>query len=135
MLRYYKMESINIYIISYAINAIINRNARTSVVESSEFEFNFGSFHLNSKLRHLSYLDNAPVKLSPKENLLLKMLILYKNDLMPRELALTKIWRDDNYFTSRSMDVYIAKLRKYLKNDETVEIINIHGEGFRLVTN
>lgn len=117
------------------INAIINRNARTSVVESSEFKFNFGSFHLNSKLRHLSYLDNAPVKLSPKENLLLKMLILYKNDLMPRELALTKIWRDDNYFTSRSMDVYIAKLRKYLKNDETVEIINIHGEGFRLVTN
>jgi DNA-binding response OmpR family regulator len=83
----------------------------------------------------LSYLNNAPVKLSPKENLLLKMLILYKNDLMPRELALTKIWRDDNYFTSRSMDVYIAKLRKYLKNDESVEIINIHGEGFRLVTN
>jgi|TARA_B110000259_G_scaffold7192_1_gene7895 DNA-binding response OmpR family regulator len=117
------------------INAIINRNIRTSVAESSEFEFEFGDFHLNSKLRHLSYLDNLPVKLSPKENLLLKMLILYKNDLMPRELALTKIWRDDNYFTSRSMDVYIAKLRKYLKNDESVEIINIHGEGFRLVVN
>ena len=117
------------------INAIINRNLRTSFIESSEFEFNFGIFYLNSKLRHLSYLKNEPVKLSPKENLLLKMLILYKNDLMPRELALTKIWRDDNYFTSRSMDVYIAKLRKYLKNDESVEIINIHGEGFRLVTN
>ena len=58
---------------------------------------------------------------------------LHKNDLMPRELALTKIWRDDNYFTSRSMDVYIAKLRKYLKNDASVEILNIHGEGFRLV--
>ena len=117
------------------INAIISRNIRTSLVESSEFEFEFGDFHLNSKLRHLSYLDNLPVKLSPKENLLLKMLILYKNDLMPRELALTKIWRDDNYFTSRSMDVYIAKLRKYLKNDDSVEIINIHGEGFRLVVN
>ena len=52
---------------------------------------------------------------------------------MPRELALTKIWRDDNYFTSRSMDVYIAKLRKYLSVGEQVEIINIHGEGFRLV--
>ena len=117
------------------INAIINRNLRTSVIESTEHEFNFGSFYLNSKLRHLSYLNNAPVKLSPKENLLLKMLIIYKNDLMPRELALTKIWRDDNYFTSRSMDVYIAKLRKYLKNDESVEIINIHGEGCRLVTN
>jgi DNA-binding response OmpR family regulator len=60
------------------------------------------------------------------------MLILHENDLMPRELALTKIWRDDNY-TSRSMDVYIAKLRKYLKLDDNVEILNIHGEGFRLV--
>jgi len=54
---------------------------------------------------------------------------------MPREIALTKIWRDDNYFTSRSMDVYIAKLRKYLKLDPKVEILNIHGEGFRLVVN
>jgi two-component system, OmpR family, response regulator len=63
----------------------------------------------------------------------LKMLALYEDDLMPRELALTKIWRDDNYFTSRSMDVYIAKLRKYLKEDPKVEILNIHGEGFRLV--
>ena len=52
---------------------------------------------------------------------------------MPRELALTKIWRDDNYFTSRSMDVYIAKLRKYLRGDEDVEIMNIHREGFRLI--
>ena len=70
---------------------------------------------------------------SPKENELLRLLALHENDLMPRELALTKIWRDDNYFTSRSMDVYIAKLRKYLKKDENVEILNIHGEGFRLV--
>ena len=61
------------------------------------------------------------------------MLILHENDLMPRELALTKIWRDDNYFTSRSMDVYIAKLRKYLKSDSNVEILNIDVEGFRLV--
>ena len=69
------------------------------------------------------------------QNKLLKLLAMYKNDLLPRDLALTKIWRDDNYFTSRSMDVYIAKLRKYLKPDESVEIINIHGEGFRLVVN
>ena len=53
---------------------------------------------------------------------------------MPRELALTRIWRDDNYFTSRSMDVYIAKLRKQLEIDPNVKINNIHGEGFRLVT-
>ena len=68
-----------------------------------------------------------------KEFEFLRLLALHKNDLMPRELALTKIWRDDNYFTSRSMDVYIAKLRKYLSKDDDVEIINIHGEGFRLV--
>ena len=88
---------------------------------------------MNSKLRQLSYEKEEPIKLSPKENKLLKLLSIYKNDLMPRELALTKIWRDDNYFTSRSMDVYIAKLRKYLKKDPKVEIINIHGEGFRLL--
>ena len=96
-------------------------------------EFQIGGFHLNSKLRFLTYNEEEPIKLSPKENELLRLLALHENDLMPRELALTKIWRDDNYFTSRSMDVYIAKLRKYLKKDENVEILNIHGEGFRLV--
>ena len=101
--------------------------------EDNQFEFEIGGFHLNSKLRQLSYNGGESRKLSPKENKLLKLLAIYKNDLLPRELALTKIWRDDNYFTSRSMDVYIAKLRKYLKPDEKVEIINIHGEGFRLV--
>ena len=97
------------------------------------FEFNIGRYHLNSKLRYLTLDGKDQQKLSPKENKLLKLLAVHINDLMPRELALTKIWRDDNYFTSRSMDVYIAKLRKYLKGDENVEIINIHGEGFRLV--
>ena len=89
---------------------------------------------LNSKLRFLKFDGGESIKLSPKENELLRLLALHENDLMPRELALTKIWRDDNYFTSRSMDVYIAKLRKYLKSDPKVEILNIHGEGFRLVT-
>ena len=115
------------------IRAIIQRKSSAAPSEPVQFEFNVGKFHLNSKLRFLSINDEEPVKLSPKENELLKMLILHENDLMPRELALTKIWRDDNYFTSRSMDVYIAKLRKYLKLDPNVEILNIHGEGFRLV--
>ena len=115
------------------IRAIILRKASTIKAEPVQFEFIIGAFHLNSKLRFLTFSNEEPVKLSPKENELLKMLILHENDLMPRELALTKIWRDDNYFTSRSMDVYIAKLRKYLKPDANVEILNIHGEGFRLV--
>ncbi len=115
------------------IQAIMQRKNNESVVDSKQYEFTIGGFHLNSKLRFLTYNEEEAIKLSPKENELLRLLALHLNDLMPRELALTKIWRDDNYFTSRSMDVYIAKLRKYLKKDKTVEILNIHGEGFRLV--
>jgi len=115
------------------IKAIIQRKATDSITDSKQFEFQIGDMFLNSKLRFLTYKKEDPIKLSPKENELLRLLALHKNDLMPRELALTKIWRDDNYFTSRSMDVYIAKLRKYLGKDDGVEIVNIHGEGFRLV--
>ncbi|SEH97772.1 DNA-binding response regulator, OmpR family, contains REC and winged-helix (wHTH) domain [Paenimyroides aquimaris] len=117
------------------IKAIMQRKTSEVKAENTQFEFQIGKFNLNSKLRFLTFENEEPIKLSPKENDLLKMLALYENDLMPREVALTKIWRDDNYFTSRSMDVYIAKLRKYLKPDENVEILNIHGEGFRLVIN
>ena len=122
-------------VLLYKIKAILQRKESDNNHEDEQFEFQIGKFHLNSKLRHLSFDGGEPRKLSPKENKLLKMLALHLNDLMPRELALTKIWRDDNYFTSRSMDVYIAKLRKYLKDDPNVEIINIHGEGFRLIVN
>ncbi|WP_298551994.1 response regulator transcription factor [uncultured Algibacter sp.] len=117
------------------IKAIIQRKATETISDSKQFEFKIGRFDLNSKLRFLKFDGENPVKLSPKENELLRLLALHENDLMPRELALTKIWRDDNYFTSRSMDVYIAKLRKYMKLDDKVEILNIHGEGFRLVIN
>jgi DNA-binding response OmpR family regulator len=120
-------------VLLYKIKAILKRNKLISVLDTGEHEFKFSSFKFNSKLRHLKFKDNKHAKLSPKENMLLKMLILHKNDLMPRELALTRIWRDDNYFTSRSMDVYIAKLRKQLEIDPNVKINNIHGEGFRLV--
>lgn len=115
------------------IRAFMQRKTPDNVTDSKEFEFKIGKFQLNSKLRFLSIDGQEPVKLSPKENELLRLLTLHINDLMPRELALNKIWRDDNYFTSRSMDVYIAKLRKYLKADDNVEIVNIHGEGFRLL--
>jgi len=117
------------------IKAIMQRKSTDTIADSKQFEFTIGDFHLNSKLRFLTHRGGEPTKLSPKENELLRLLALHENDLMPRELALTKIWRDDNYFTSRSMDVYIAKLRKYLKVDDNVEILNIHGEGFRLVVN
>ncbi|HNE79373.1 MAG TPA: response regulator transcription factor [Flavobacteriales bacterium] len=73
-------------------------------------------------------------KLTTKETELLRMLCMHRNALLPRETALKEVWGDDNYFNGRSMDVYIAKLRKYLAPDPRVEIINVHGKGFRLVT-
>jgi DNA-binding response OmpR family regulator len=113
------------------IRAILKRNEETRI-EKENMEFDFASFHFNPKLRELSN-GAKTVTLSPKESELLRMLCEYKNDLLPRDIALKKIWGNDNYFNGRSMDVYIAKLRKYLKEDAQVEIVNIHGNGFRLV--
>ena len=116
------------------IKAIMNRKKIFNVPSSEDIIFKIGKFHFNSKLRILS-LEKNQFKLSPKENELLRLLIINVDDLLSREIALNKIWRDDSYFASRSMDVYIAKLRKYLSLDTNIEIINIHGEGFRLVVN
>tara|TARA_B100000945_G_C20326820_1_gene570424 strand:- start:171 stop:875 length:705 start_codon:yes stop_codon:yes gene_type:complete len=115
------------------IKAILNRKNFIDVPETENYQFDIGRFKFNSKLRFLNIDGNKPIRLSPKENQLLRLLVVHVNDLLPREIALNKIWRDNNYFTSRSMDVYIAKLRKYLKDDTNVEILNIHGVGFRLV--
>ena len=115
------------------IEVLLKRTQSTNIKPNGAVHFDIGAFHFNSRLRTLSYKKNAPISLSPKESQLLYLLVQNKNDLLTREHALTQIWHDDNYFTSRSMDVYIAKLRKYLKQDPSIEITNIHGEGFRLV--
>ncbi|CAI9429136.1 Heme response regulator hssR [Candidatus Ornithobacterium hominis] len=119
-------------VLLYKIRAIIQRNG-INEEKFNQDEFKIGDFEFNAKLRSLN-VNGHEYKLSPKENELLRMLCVFENDLMPREIALNRIWNEDNYFTSRSMDVYIAKLRKYLKDDPSVEITNIHGEGFRLVS-
>ncbi len=120
-------------VLLYKINSLISRGAKITEKKPEQTTYQIGDFHFDSKLRLLKYKDEDPQKLSPKEAKLLKLLAEHKNDLMLREKALTQIWMDDNYFTSRSMDVYIAKLRKYLSKDPKVAIVNIHGEGFRLV--
>lgn len=114
------------------IKAILKRNQELNSKEEEQFEFNIGKYHFNSRLRTLTSGSDSST-LSPKENELLHMLCEHKNDLLPREVALKKIWGSDTYFNGRSMDVYIAKLRKYLKDDPDIEIVNIHGNGFRLV--
>lgn len=114
----------------YKIRAILQRSHTLEQEEPEHFELSNTTF--DSMLRHL-VIGNQEFKLSPKENELLKLLFIHRQEFMPRELALKKIWKKDNYFTARSMDVYIAKLRKMLKEDPGLEIINVHGEGFRLV--
>ncbi len=118
-------------VLLHKIKAILKRNEELHKEEANA-EFDLGKYHFNPRLREL-VVNGKTQTLSPKENELLKMLSEYKNDLLPREAALKKIWGSDTYFNGRSMDVYIAKLRKYLKEDPKLEIVNIHGNGFRLV--
>jgi two-component system, OmpR family, response regulator len=94
--------------------------------------YEIGKFIFNSKLRTLT-LGQTEYKLSPKEGQLLELLAVNPNALISREMALKKIWGTDDYFTARSMDVYVTKLRKYLSDDPSLAIKNIHGAGFQLV--
>jgi DNA-binding response OmpR family regulator len=80
-------------------------------------------------------LGEQTQKLTTKENELLKLLAANINSVVERNFALTAVWGDDSYFNGRSMDVYITKLRKYLAADESIEIVNVHGKGFRLIVN
>jgi two-component system, OmpR family, response regulator len=113
------------------IKAILKRNEELNKEQDNK-EYDLNTYHFNPRLRALVHSGNAQT-LSPKENELLKMLCEHLNDLLPRDQALKKIWGSDTYFNGRSMDVYIAKLRKYLKEDSQIEIVNIHGNGFRLM--
>ncbi|NMC39471.1 MAG: response regulator transcription factor [Bacteroidales bacterium] len=94
--------------------------------------FEIGKFVFNVRLRTLTSGDEEK-KLSPKEAQLLELLALNPNELIGREMALKKIWGSDDYFTARSMDVYITKLRKFLSEDDRINIKNIHGAGFQLI--
>lgn len=111
------------------IRAILSRRDSQS---SNRDIYEIGRFVFNSKLRTLT-IGNDEKKLSPKEAQLLELLAENPNGLISRELALKKIWGADDYFTARSMDVYITKLRKFLSEDPDLNIKNIHGAGFQLI--
>lgn len=99
---------------------------------SDQNKFRIGKFEFDNMLRTLR-IGNKETKLTTKESELLKILAVYQDRLLEREVALNSVWGTDSYFAGRSMDVYIAKLRKYLKEDPNVEIFNVHGTGFKLV--
>jgi DNA-binding response OmpR family regulator len=117
------------YILLAKIRAILSRR---DLQNGTKDIYEIGKFIFNSKLRTLTSGDDEK-KLSPKEAQLLELLAVNPNALISREMALKKIWGNDDYFTARSMDVYITKLRKYLSEDPHLNIKNIHGAGFQLV--
>jgi two-component system, OmpR family, response regulator len=120
-------------VLLYKIAAILKRNA-LSDSEKEILSYQVGAFQFDTRLRLLK-LDKISQTLSPKEAELLKMLCSAKDGILTRHDALHHIWGKEDYFTTRSMDVFMARLRKYLKADPGIEIINIHGNGFRLITN
>ena len=113
------------------IEAIMRRTKGKKSKESTVYRI--GRFTFDTQKQLLSIGDKQ-TKLTTKENELLALLCSHSNEILQRDFALKTIWIDDNYFNARSMDVYITKLRKHLKADEQIEIINIHGKGYKLIT-
>lgn len=112
------------------IKAILKRSKPESANLSEPVEFGQFTYH---PTKRLISRDGDEKILTTKENALLKLLVMYQGRVVTRTLALKQIWGDDSYFNARSMDVYITKLRKILKPDESLKILTIHGEGFKLV--
>ncbi|MDG2504716.1 MAG: response regulator transcription factor [Crocinitomicaceae bacterium] len=112
------------------MKAILNRTQTKEKNVGQKIKVGAIAYEPELRILHLS---EGPKKLTTKENLLLRLLVKNQNELLDRQAALRAVWGDDNYFNGRSMDVYIAKLRKLLKEDANIEIMNVHGIGFKLL--
>ncbi len=121
-------------ILFYKIRAILSRGTSGNKGENT-MSYKIGDFSFDYKTRSLTHKNNTNTQtLSPKECELLQMLVMKKGEILPKVIALNTIWGDANYFTGRSMDVYIAKLRKLLSEDKNIKIVTQHGSGYRLIT-
>lgn len=114
------------------IQAVMRRVNTNNLEHEEATELKVGKYTFDINRQQLEANGNT-TKLTTKEAALLKMLVLNKNKTLQRSIALKNVWGDDSYFNARSMDVYITKLRKYLKADPGVQIINVHGKGYKLV--
>ena len=115
----------------FRIKAILRRTNNNSSGDTNEI-FTIGIYEFDSQKQLLKH-DGKEQKLTTKESELLKLLCNNMNNVLERNFALKTIWQEDSYFNARSMDVYITKLRKYLKEDPTIQILNIHGKGYKLI--
>lgn len=114
------------------IQAILKRSVKKEEEEPFPSTFSIGELQYFYQENRL-ITPQREINLTTKENELLKIFFENVNKTVVRSIALKKIWKDDSYFNARSMDVYIAKIRKYLADDSTIKILTIHGEGFKLV--
>ena len=114
----------------FRVEAILRRVRGKKTKESTLYHI--GKFVFDTQ-KQLLTIGDKQTKLTTKENELLALLCSHANEILQRDFALKTIWIDDNYFNARSMDVYITKLRKHLKDDDQIEIINIHGKGYKLI--
>lgn len=113
------------------INAVLKRS-NYNKNRNDEDDFKIGNYKFDYQNRELCFEDSIN-KLTSKEADLLRLFIINKNETLLRKTALESIWVEENYFTSRSMDVYVTKLRKYFDKDSNVQIVNVHGQGFKLI--
>jgi DNA-binding response OmpR family regulator len=116
----------------YRIEAILRRTDSPTVNRNAE-SYTIGGYSFNP-LNQLLLFKGQTIKLTTKESELLELLCRHGYEILERNFALKTIWTDDNYFNARSMDVYITRLRKYLKNDPSVKILNVHGRGYKLIS-
>jgi DNA-binding response OmpR family regulator len=115
----------------FRIKAILRRSSTNNSSEIND-TFKVGKYKFDSQKQILA-TDDKVQKLTTKESELLKLLCNNMNNVLERNFALKTIWQEDSYFNARSMDVYITKLRKYLKEDDSIQILNIHGKGYKLI--
>jgi DNA-binding response OmpR family regulator len=116
----------------YRIEAILRRTT-VPILNKKRESYIIGGYSFDPLKQMLVYKDQL-IKLTTKESELLELLCRHGNEILERNFALKTIWIDDNYFNARSMDVYITRLRKYLRKDPEVKILNIHGRGYKLIS-
>jgi two-component system OmpR family response regulator len=116
----------------YRIEAILRRTSSPAVGRKDD-SYTIGEYTFDPLKQFLVYKEQQ-IKLTTKESELLELLCRHGNEILERNFALKTIWIDDNYFNARSMDVYITRLRKYLRKDPSVKILNIHGRGYKLIS-
>ncbi|MDO1446788.1 response regulator transcription factor [Rhodocytophaga aerolata] len=114
------------------MKAILRRSGQSGETTKDTKQFTIGQYTFDYEFQTLA-IKNQSVKLTSKESELLRLLCLNLNHTLERSIALKHIWQNDTYFNARSMDVYITKLRKYLKDDPSIEIVNVHGTGYKLM--